>query len=217
MGSGALGGWSRRRDRPALRGTGTPQRARAPPLPERRSRGTARNSSPCWMISPVGCDRTNEGGPPLVIAGALPEGVTRELILAGQSIFLGRGACFACHGEDATGARGVGANLTDAEWWHTDGSWAGIVARVRAGVPVNSVRNSPRGDDAPARRLPALRRRHRSCGRIRVDPDGAGSISLTPVVGPHTITPGSGFVCSFRPVCSPDSDRFRARSGNPEA
>ncbi len=73
--------------------------------------------------------------------GILPEGVTPSMISEGEEIFLGVGGCHICHGEDASGARGVGANLTDQEWWHTDGSWRGIAERIRVGVPADSVRN----------------------------------------------------------------------------
>ena len=72
---------------------------------------------------------------------ALPEGVTIELIAAGKAVFLDQGLCWACHGEDATGARGVGADLTDEEWWHSDGSYEAILNQVLTGVPAEKVRN----------------------------------------------------------------------------
>ena len=72
---------------------------------------------------------------------ALPQGVTTELIAAGKAVFLDQGLCWACHGEDATGARGVGADLTDEEWWHSDGSFDAIVNQILTGVPAEQVRN----------------------------------------------------------------------------
>lgn len=61
-----------------------------------------------------------------------PEGVTAEMIAEGQELFENRGFCWVCHGEDAAG--GMGADLTDEEWWHSDGSYEGILATVINGV-----------------------------------------------------------------------------------
>jgi mono/diheme cytochrome c family protein len=44
---------------------------------------------------------------------ALPLGVTEEMVQSGEQLFKIEGNCSACHGEDATGTRGVGADLTD--------------------------------------------------------------------------------------------------------
>jgi cbb3-type cytochrome c oxidase subunit III len=54
-------------------------------------------------------------------------------ITQGDSIFHGKGNCYACHGANAEGA--VGPNLTDAEWLHSDGSYDAIVKQVTTGVP----------------------------------------------------------------------------------
>jgi len=64
------------------------------------------------------------------------------MVLAGERLFKTDGNCWACHGEDATGARGVGANLTDDEWWHSDGSYEAIVRTIGTGVPSDKVRNA---------------------------------------------------------------------------
>jgi mono/diheme cytochrome c family protein len=71
----------------------------------------------------------------------LPATVSESLIAEGREIFLDQGMCWACHGVDATGARGVGADLTDEEWWHSDGSYEAIVAQILSGVTVDQVRN----------------------------------------------------------------------------
>jgi cbb3-type cytochrome c oxidase subunit III len=60
----------------------------------------------------------------------------------GEQLFKTEGNCWACHGEDATGARGVGANLTDDEWWHGDGSYEAIFHTIRNGVPSDRARNA---------------------------------------------------------------------------
>ena len=62
-----------------------------------------------------------------------PDGVTAAAITQGDSIFHGKGNCYACHGANAQGA--VGPNLTDAEWLHSDGSYDAIVKQITTGVP----------------------------------------------------------------------------------
>lgn len=72
------------------------------------------------------------GTPP---AGAqLPEGVTQEMVTAGQQIFAGVGICMTCHGPDATGTP-LAPNLTDQTWINIDGSYDQIVQLVTTGVP----------------------------------------------------------------------------------
>ncbi|MGN6393779.1 MAG: c-type cytochrome [Gemmatimonadales bacterium] len=66
-------------------------------------------------------------------AAAQADGVTPAMIAQGDSIFHGKGNCYACHGSNAEGA--VGPNLTDAEWIHSDGSYEAIVKQVTTGVP----------------------------------------------------------------------------------
>jgi mono/diheme cytochrome c family protein len=68
----------------------------------------------------------------------LPEGVTMEMVAQGQEIFGGAGLCNVCHGADGTGVPGLGANLTDDEWAHGDGSYQGIVKTVMEGVDASA-------------------------------------------------------------------------------
>ena len=72
-------------------------------------------------------------------AQALPEGVTPEMLAQGRKLFEGRGLCSSCHGTRATGA--LGPNLTDAEWWHSDGSYPAIVQQITQGVPPGQARS----------------------------------------------------------------------------
>ncbi len=80
-------------------------------------------------------------------AQALPDGVTPQMVAEGRKLFEGRGLCSACHGAKATGL--LGPNLTDADWWHSDGSYEAIVAQIRSGVPAGAARTGvpmpPRG------------------------------------------------------------------------
>jgi mono/diheme cytochrome c family protein len=62
-----------------------------------------------------------------------PAGVTPAAITQGDSIFHGKGNCYACHGSNAEGT--IGPNLTDAQWIHSDGSYDAIVKQVTTGVP----------------------------------------------------------------------------------
>lgn len=64
----------------------------------------------------------------------LPEGVTAEMVAQGKEIFGGAGLCNVCHGPEGGGMPGLGADLTDAEWLHGDGSYDGIVQTVMDGV-----------------------------------------------------------------------------------
>ncbi|MBI4520266.1 MAG: cytochrome c [Gemmatimonadetes bacterium] len=65
--------------------------------------------------------------------GALPEGVTAEMVTQGQQIFTGAGLCYTCHGPDGTGTP-LAPNLTDVTWINVDGSYEAIVGVVTSGV-----------------------------------------------------------------------------------
>ncbi|HEX6135140.1 MAG TPA: cytochrome c [Longimicrobiales bacterium] len=64
----------------------------------------------------------------------LPEGVTQDMVAAGQEIFGGPGVCFACHGANGVGGP-LAPPLDDATWLNIDGSYETIVATVTNGVP----------------------------------------------------------------------------------
>jgi mono/diheme cytochrome c family protein len=64
----------------------------------------------------------------------LPEGVTAEMVSQGKEIYGGAGLCHVCHGPEGGGMPGLGANLTDDEWLHIDGSFEGILQTVMNGV-----------------------------------------------------------------------------------
>jgi mono/diheme cytochrome c family protein len=67
------------------------------------------------------------------LAQTAPAAPSAATIAQGDSIFHGKGNCYACHGANAQGA--VGPNLTDAEWIHSDGSYDAIVKQITTGVP----------------------------------------------------------------------------------
>jgi mono/diheme cytochrome c family protein len=70
-------------------------------------------------------------------AGGGGGGGDAKLIALGDSIFHGQaggGTCYVCHGQNAQGSA-VGANLTDGEWLHTDGTLDGIEKTIQSGVP----------------------------------------------------------------------------------
>jgi mono/diheme cytochrome c family protein len=68
----------------------------------------------------------------------LPEGVTAEMVAQGKQIFGGAGLCNVCHGPNGGGVPGLGANLTDKDWLHSDGSYAAIVQTVMSGVDASA-------------------------------------------------------------------------------
>jgi mono/diheme cytochrome c family protein len=75
------------------------------------------------------------GGAPRQQVGAdvaLPEGITLEMVQAGQRVFQTT-TCFTCHAMDGRGTP-LGPNLRNGEWLNSDGSVEGIEAVVRTGV-----------------------------------------------------------------------------------
>jgi len=64
----------------------------------------------------------------------LPNGVTEKMISDGANVYKGAGLCFACHGPEAKGIPGLGADLTDSEWIHLDGSYEKIVELITSGT-----------------------------------------------------------------------------------
>jgi mono/diheme cytochrome c family protein len=64
----------------------------------------------------------------------MPEGVTKEMIAQGKTVYAGAGICSSCHGPAGKGVPSLGADLTDAEWVHSDGSYDGIVKTIMEGV-----------------------------------------------------------------------------------
>ncbi|MFQ5746564.1 MAG: c-type cytochrome [Gemmatimonadota bacterium] len=75
-----------------------------------------------------------ETAPAASMPQELPEGVTAAMIEDGTGVFAGAGICTACHGADAKGLPNLGADLTDDEWLHSDGSYEAIVETVKNGV-----------------------------------------------------------------------------------
>jgi mono/diheme cytochrome c family protein len=70
--------------------------------------------------------------------------MTAEMVTQGKQIFGGAGICFTCHGQGGEGMPNLGANLTDSQWLHSDGSYEGIIATITAGVPADkSTSGSP--------------------------------------------------------------------------
>jgi len=61
-----------------------------------------------------------------------PAAITPAAVTLGDSLFHGKGNCYACHGANAQGT--VGPNLTDAEWIHSDGSYDAIVKQITTGL-----------------------------------------------------------------------------------
>jgi mono/diheme cytochrome c family protein len=78
----------------------------------------------------------------------MPEGVTKEMIAKGKGIYMGAGICSSCHGPAGKGIPSLGANLTDDEWLHSDGSYDGIVKTVMEGV---TAQESSSGVPMPAK------------------------------------------------------------------
>jgi mono/diheme cytochrome c family protein len=84
---------------------------------------------------------------------SLPAGVTPDMVKEGKTLFAGAGICAACHGTDAKGVPGMGANLTDNKWLHSDGSYDAIVKQIMTGVTASQ---STSGTAMPAKGGSAL-------------------------------------------------------------
>ena len=64
----------------------------------------------------------------------LPEGVTAAMVEEGEGIYGGAGICMTCHGATGEGIPNLGADLTDDEWLHLDGSYEQLVEMITKGV-----------------------------------------------------------------------------------
>jgi mono/diheme cytochrome c family protein len=93
-----------------------------------------------------GLDTNEEGQPPKL--PALPDGMSLDLIRSGDSLFHGKGHCFACHGADATGlpdagsALTVGLNFVPIEWRPIDSL---VAAGIPDAVTRSAIQMPPRG------------------------------------------------------------------------
>lgn len=77
-------------------------------------------------------------------AVAVPDSVTPERVLEGSDLFNVTGSCTFCH---APGGRGQGRNapdLSDAEWLHSEGDYAGIFHTIWWGVERDEMKAEPR-------------------------------------------------------------------------
>lgn len=68
-------------------------------------------------------------------ADGLPPDVTEATLADGKTLFKGAGLCAVCHGPEGKGVEGLGPDLTDSEWLHSDGSFQAIVTQIVNGVP----------------------------------------------------------------------------------
>ncbi len=78
----------------------------------------------------------------------LPEGVTPAMVEEGKGIYNGAGICMSCHGATGEGIPNLGANLTDDEWLHVDGSYEQLVENIMTGV---TAQESSSGVPMPAK------------------------------------------------------------------
>lgn len=64
----------------------------------------------------------------------LPEGVTQEMVAAGEQAYGGAGNCFACHGVAGAGTP-LAPPLNDGSWLNIAGGYDEIVTTITEGVP----------------------------------------------------------------------------------
>jgi len=102
--------------------------------------------------APAAMETTLVTTPAAMPASELPAGVTPEMVAEGNTLFHGAGLCLTCHGPDAKGVTGLGVNLTDSEWLHSDGSYQAIVNQIMTGVSATESKSGvampPKGGSA---------------------------------------------------------------------
>lgn len=64
----------------------------------------------------------------------LPDGVTSQMVSSGGELFRADALCHACHGANGKGIANLGADLTDDEWKHIDGSYPATVTIITVGI-----------------------------------------------------------------------------------
>jgi mono/diheme cytochrome c family protein len=68
------------------------------------------------------------------VPDSLPAGVTAEMVQSGAPLYAGQGLCAVCHSQNGKGMPGLGPDLTDEEWLHSDGSYDAIVEQILNGI-----------------------------------------------------------------------------------
>lgn len=74
------------------------------------------------------------GGERRAAGQEFPPGVTRETVIEGRDVYLGRGLCYVCHGRRGGGVQRAGSSLRDTLWYHSDGSYRSIAELTRRGI-----------------------------------------------------------------------------------
>ena len=111
-----------------------------------RGGGARHRAAPRAGYDRPGLPTNEEGQPPRL--PPLPAGITLDAIRAGDSLFHGKGHCFACHGADATGlpdagsALTMGLNFVPTEWEPIDSL---IAVGIPEAVARSAIRMPPRG------------------------------------------------------------------------
>ena len=90
---------------------------------------------------------THEDGQPSKLPSP-PSGMTRGMIVQGDSLFRGKGGCVTCHGQEANGMPNMGSSLTGGLLFIPP-QWNMIDSLIRAGIPEPLTRTTiampPRG------------------------------------------------------------------------
>lgn len=106
------------------------------------------DEEPAAQAQPAQAEPVSQEAEGTAMPQEMPEGVTAAAIEQGKEVYNGAGICMSCHGPDGAGIPNLGANLTDDEWLHGDGSYEGIVASVMNGV---TAQESSSGIPMPAK------------------------------------------------------------------
>ena len=90
---------------------------------------------------------THEDGQPAKLP-RLPEGMTTDMLVQGDSLYRGKGGCVTCHGQEAGGMPDMGSGITSGLLFIPH-EWSAIDSLIQAGIPEPVTRTSiampPRG------------------------------------------------------------------------
>jgi len=92
-------------------------------------------------VAPAEYSASDEEGQPDTLP-TMPGGMSVANLVRGDSLFHGKGHCFACHGMEATGQVKLGSALTAAVLFVDPSKWGQLDSLIAAGIP-DAVTRSP--------------------------------------------------------------------------
>jgi mono/diheme cytochrome c family protein len=105
-------------------------------------------------VTPAEYSASDEEGQPDTLP-TMPDGMSVANLVRGDSLFHGKGHCFACHGMEATGQTKLGSALTTGVLFVNPGKWQQLDSLISSGIPDRVTRSPiampPRGGKSDLR------------------------------------------------------------------